>query len=498
MKLVFFKTFLQSIYQRKLWIWLLILGVGALLRFYNLETGMHYLGDEGRDAIIIYDIVTAKNFPLIGPPMSVGNVYLGPLYFYLVAPFLALFRFNPIGPAVFTALLSLATSVLLYLFVNQVFKNRLAGWLAAWFYAISPIAVRFGRWGWNPHIMPFFVMLFIFSLWKILEEKRSKWWMVTGLSLGFILQSHYLGLAAIPILLLAFLIKRPQFRNLKYPILGTGLFILLMSPLLVFDIVHDWLNIRGFWEILTQQSENGFSLLGWLSRSRDRLRQVFGDFTDFGERSIANNLMLATIFITWIINETEKKRWWLVGVWLGVGSLFLGIYRGSVFSHYLEFLLPACSLVLGVLLAQVYAKKKRRILAVIVFLGLSIFLIQRSTQLALAKPLPNIRAVKELVTFIKEQSQGEPFNFALLAENNYDGAYQYFFNLWNISAKYNEATGQLFVICEGEKRCQPQGNAKWEIAVFEVAYDGQVEIEKEWQFYDFFRVFLFKPKSNNE
>ncbi|MDZ7586952.1 MAG: hypothetical protein U0946_04300, partial [Patescibacteria group bacterium] len=68
-------------------IWLLT-ALGAILRFYRLPQTLQFLGDQGRDALVLKDLVVNFNLPFIGPITSVGGFYLGPLYYYLMAPFL--------------------------------------------------------------------------------------------------------------------------------------------------------------------------------------------------------------------------------------------------------------------------------------------------------------------------------------------------------------------------------------------------------------------------
>ena len=77
----------------------LIILLAAFLRFYRLSEYMTFLGDEGRDALIVKDILYGVNFPLIGPPTSVGNMYLGPLYYYMIAVPMGIFWLNPVAAA---------------------------------------------------------------------------------------------------------------------------------------------------------------------------------------------------------------------------------------------------------------------------------------------------------------------------------------------------------------------------------------------------------------
>src|SRR4030067_1802798 len=81
----------------------LILLVSAFLRLYRIGDYMTFLGDEGRDALIVYNILHGK-LTLLGPTASVGGFFLGPIYYYFMAVFTLLFNYNPIGPSVMASL----------------------------------------------------------------------------------------------------------------------------------------------------------------------------------------------------------------------------------------------------------------------------------------------------------------------------------------------------------------------------------------------------------
>lgn len=489
--------FSQFLSRPEGWLLGLILIGGAALRLYHLRLGMQYMGDEGRDLLIAREIIIGKNLPAVGPPTSVGNLYLGPLYFYLITPFLWLSGLDPVGPAVFIALLSIATIGLVY-GLGKVMFNSFAGLAAAFLFAISPLAVEFGRWPWNPNIMPFFATLFAYSLWQALEKKREWWIMVTGICLAAILQSHYLGLAAFPVLVISLLAKRPKVRDFTYWMVAGLLFLALMSPLLAFDLNHDFLNARGFWQIVTERTGSGVNVGSILSHSRDRLRQATGLFTGFGERSMSNNLLLVAGLGVWLALAKEKKRWWLLVAWLFGGTLFLGLYQGPFHVHYLEFLLSPVAIFLGAIFSLVW-EQKPKVWRWIAGAGIAVLggvFLPQSLRIVNQTKVPNVETTKELVTFIGKESGGEPFNFALLAQNNYDSAYRYFFAVANLPAEFTtQTTGHLFVVCEGEQVCQPEGNPKWEIALFDAAYDGKIEKVNEWEFYNYIRVFHFKPRN---
>src|SRR5438270_11564429 len=90
-----------------------ILVIAAFLRLYKIADYMTFLGDEGRDVLVVYNILHG-HLTLLGPTSSVGGFFLGPIYYYFMAPFLLLFHYNPVGPAVMVALFGVVTVWFVY------------------------------------------------------------------------------------------------------------------------------------------------------------------------------------------------------------------------------------------------------------------------------------------------------------------------------------------------------------------------------------------------
>jgi len=102
---------------------LIILGVASFLRLYRIQDYLTFLGDEGRDVLVAYNILHG-HLTLLGPTSSVGGFFLGPIYYYFMAPFLLLFNYNPVGPAVMVALFGIATVWLIYKFCKDLFNSK--------------------------------------------------------------------------------------------------------------------------------------------------------------------------------------------------------------------------------------------------------------------------------------------------------------------------------------------------------------------------------------
>jgi len=156
-----------------------ILLVSSYLRLYRISEYMTFLGDEGRDVIVVRRLLVDLDLILVGPGTSIGNMYLGPLYYYLMAPFLLIANFSPVGPAMMIALLGIATTFFVWK-VSREWFGGLAAIVASTLYTVSPVVINYSRSSWNPNIMPFFALLSIYSIWKVWRFDQMKWLIVLG------------------------------------------------------------------------------------------------------------------------------------------------------------------------------------------------------------------------------------------------------------------------------------------------------------------------------
>src|SRR3989304_8445921 len=296
--------------------WLaVILLIGAFFRLYRIDEYMTFLGDEGRDAIIVRRLLVNFDPILIGPGTSIGNIYLGPLYYYLSAPFLFLANYSPVGPSVMVALFGIATIFLVW-YLGRGWFGKSASLVASLLYALTPVIIIYSRSSWNPNIMPFFALVTVLSLWKIWKDGTYKWFIVLGLSFAFVLQSHYLGLLLIPTIIVFLFLsfyqlkkendsknssavrefnikKKSFFKNL---IFGGLVFAFLMSPLLIFDIRHNWINFNAM-KIFFSQRETTVSILPW--KSFPNLFPIIGN--DVSTRIVSGTNVYAGTFATYVL-----------------------------------------------------------------------------------------------------------------------------------------------------------------------------------------------------
>jgi 4-amino-4-deoxy-L-arabinose transferase-like glycosyltransferase len=355
-----------------------ILLVASFCRLCKISSYMTFLGDEGRDVIIVRRLLVEGHPPLIGPGTSIGNMYLGPLYYYMMAPALLLANFSPIGPAVMIAVLGIITVAFVW-WVGRLWFDRKVGLIAAGLYAISPTIIYYSRSSWNPNIMPFFALLSVFSVWKVWRQKRFNWLIVMGISFAFVLQSHYLGLLLAPTLFLFWILT---FRNLKFiknskleiekflekSILGFMIFIGLMSPLLIFDLRHNWMNAKAFYAFFTAQKPAvSVNFLTAIHKFPDLFNQI--NTTLLGGKNPYVGWAMSIIIIAGVIMlfsyvfkngknnlKNINPAFYIIFFWIGFALIGLCLYTGSIYDHYFGFVFVVPFLLIGIFISRLLDK----------------------------------------------------------------------------------------------------------------------------------------------
>ena len=483
-----------------------ILACSAYLRLYKISEYMTFLGDEGRDVLVVKHMLVDGDLTLLGPTASVGGFYLGPIYYYFMTPFLWLWNLDPTGPAVMVALFGVATTYLLFI-VGRDFFGRVAGLVAASLYALSPLAISMGRSSWNPNIVPFFSLLLIYLLWRSVAKKEPHLLFWAGVVVGIGLQLHYLFLFLIGV---ALIWVKPRY----WLWLGAGM-VLGFSPFLTFELLKGFPNTQTILRYLVSGEDTGFSLIKFLGTLNEVTFRLFGRLVfrlpqpevweklEFLPRFLFLTSIRTAIFVGLGTLAVLRKNLGakVLLVWYVVVILLLGFYKGPIYDYYFGIFFALPFLVIGFLF-DLLSKSRTGML---VGLGLLAMLLWFNW---LGQPFqfpPNkqLEQSKRIAQAVFEKTQGLPFNFALLADRNSDHAFRYFFEIWGnppVTIEFPEKdperktiTDQLLVLCESTL-CQPLGHPLWEIAGF-----GRAEIVGSWDvpFVRIYKLVHYQDESVN-
>jgi len=488
---------------------IIILVLGAYLRLYRISEYMTFLGDEGRDMLVILHMIRDHKWTLLGPTASVGGFFLGPVYYYFMLPFVWISGLNPAGAAVMVALFGIAAIYMLYRFAADVFDDT-TGYIAAGLFAVSPLVIAYSRSSWNPNVVPFFAVSLMYVLWKTISGNRPNLLFVAGIILGIGLQLHYLFLflfAVAGVILLVYGRKQTFLRGYA---LGVAGFLIGYGPFLAFELRHGFPNTISIFRYLTTGSDTGFVASEFIRTVTDVLYRLFGRLLyrlpppeqwvnlsgrvkwvwDTGVKfTIWSSVTLAALWLWKTIGLPGKKPgvkrtgMVLLSVWLLVPLMLFGLYKKGIYDYYFGIFFAVPFLFAALLLRLMMHGVVGRVVAWAGVLLLVYFN-------WLGRPfafVPNnqLAQAERIAKAAYEKTDGKPYNFALISGGNSDHAYRYFFEKWGnapvtieneaVDPERDTVTDQLIVICESSE-CKPLGNSLWEVAGF-----GRAEIIGHWQ-----------------
>jgi 4-amino-4-deoxy-L-arabinose transferase-like glycosyltransferase len=489
--------------KRRWWIipLIIILGVAAYLRLYMISGYMTFLGDEGRDVLVVMHMIVGHKFTLLGPTASVGGFFLGPVYYYFMLPFLWAWKLNPVGPAIMVALFGIATVCLVFK-VGKEFVSPFAGLVAASLYALSPLTIAYSRSSWNPNLVPFFSLLLIYLIYK---QK----YFFAGIVLGIGLQLHYLFLFMFVVVGLWIVITR-EWKKIAFIFLG---FLVGYSPFLAFEIRHNFPNTQSIIRFVTAGKDTGIAP-GFFTTVDEVVFRLFGRLLyRLPDGALFKSLPVwqvsswfigtrTTIYISFVFLVLLAARRILFAqlllVWFSTVIFLFGFYQKAIYDYYFGILFAFPFLAVGLLLFTVWKMKYGKIVALLAW-GLLLYFNWQGRPF-LYPPNNQLAQARLIAETVLAKTNGKPFNFALITGSNSDHTYRYFFEIAHrtpvtiennqVDPKRTTVTDQLIVICELSD-CKPLGHPLWEIAGF-----GRAEIAGVWDvpFVKIFRLVHYTGK----
>lgn len=446
------------------------------MRFFRFSQYVTFLSDQGRDAIILKRLITLEHLPAIGPPTSIGQVYLGPFYYYFIAPWLFLFRFNPVGPAFGVAFFSTLFIIFYYLIIKEIINKKVA-LISSILITFSQVLVSLSRFSWNPNLLPFFSFFVVYFLIKAVEKQRWYFYFLLGAFLSFSVQLHYLALflflPTVVFLLLKDYQKISFFKKLKkYLICFFGFFIFSI-PLLIFDLRHNFLNSKNFLKMFENHSST-FIL---------KINNIFESFYYLNLYSLSVSLnkflvylLLILIVLSFItLLKTKNKINYFLGFFILI-IIQMYFYNGPKHPHYFAFIYIFYYLIISYFLANLNKNWLEKTLTLI-FIFAFIILNLSKMPYFFYRGADQIAHSKKVALFLKEKIDNKPFNIATWPDEFGEDNYLYFLELEGLKPANRqkvEITDQMFVLCAKEP-CLIENSPSWNIAMF-----GQAKIDKIW------------------
>lgn len=433
---------------------IILLIIAVALRLWNLTAGTEFLGDQGRTFLHVLSAWESKTVPLLGPTVLSGQ-HLGPVYYFLIAPFLIVSGFQLVWGAyavIFYGLLGILFSVLAF---RILFSPPIAVFLTA-LWALSPFSVGKDRFLWEPNIVPSFVMLFVYAIALIFRtEKKFLGSLFLGLSTGILVQLHYPNLLFIPLSGFVFLIlfykdKESRASWIKFIGVWIVMFLFVLAPFLSYEFTHTFENTGS---VISQFIHPTLAPI--------RKKQILANFIDYAGRVTGKTLPFSPglplssgiiVFFTmlwFIVSKNDLSfllLFWIVG---GVGAMSL--YRGVVYDHYLYFLVPAAYVVFGTWAEKGFSIRRIKPIVFIILGIILIYTLYQSVLLVYKTPKRNdILKVEKVIDIVKKEMGSDVFSFGLVSSPSFsDLHYRAGFSLQGMnSEKITGNDNQIVLVCE--------------------------------------------------
>lgn len=267
-------SLLRQIQRNKAVILIVLLAI--FLRFWKLEELLFFTFDEQLEAFIVKNIVTFYHFPAIGVSVAPVGLHLSPFFYYLAAIPFAIGNLNPISWGVTSALIGTLTTLLVYYSTLKMLSKRVAI-IASLLYATSYLMVMYDKHFWNVTPIPIVSILVIYSLFQLTYESTTRsqglvssdsfqqnnkkyiWAIPLFLSLGLGLSSHLSSFVLCVLTIIVFVRSRiPLFK--REVLIGLGLFLFTQSPLVIFELRHNFSQTQALLKFLSFESGGGLDI----------------------------------------------------------------------------------------------------------------------------------------------------------------------------------------------------------------------------------------------
>jgi len=365
----------------------LIIFLAGFLCFYRIDTSS-FDRDQGLMWRMAYDAVHHGLLPITAGTSSLGFANApGPVYFLMIP---AAITDNPIAGVIFTSLLAIVAVVITYIFTTC-YYGRVAGTLAALLYGTATMPLFYSRFVWQPNLMPPFVILFMFALFRGVVERRNGWLFPALLLLGILYQTHGTTMTLLAPLGLAVLFAPETIRrrNIVYAMIALAI---IFFPFLLWQIATHFSDLSIILTQITQKAvtnDNAYSFYRYLLSPYDpnnpptnpksyvkALMPAISKLHKIVFFLVVCGLILAVALATyqWVnrirfwsmANGVRRVQRWITPTPEGAGLLLLCVWQFApvlaltkhsveLFPHYLLVVMPGPFILAGYFIARLGA-----------------------------------------------------------------------------------------------------------------------------------------------
>ncbi|HBL11796.1 MAG TPA: hypothetical protein DD379_10360 [Cyanobacteria bacterium UBA11162] len=328
---------------------------GLLIRVFVVLYFTNFSGDQINDAYRVMGTWEGSP-PTLGPGPAAwsglsGEIYLPPLYYYLVFPFTVFthdLSSQAIPNAFFTFLSIPLLSIVVYKLIENINSQKryiIAALAGIWYsFLFRNIVFSTGdSLAGNPVSIPFFMLCFILLYTYQLEGKLSPRveilsWIAYGICLAILVSLHFSALFVMPVIFictLVFYICRNPKRIKRWFLSGVAIVsaLLVLTPYWIGEVGRSWINTRTIISLVIDASSKKGHAVTFLQRlyqaSRGYLdlgKDVY--FISYSSLTIAISIaFLLIVLVLGLIKFQGNKT--ILGLFIGTWIVFLYAYSST-------------------------------------------------------------------------------------------------------------------------------------------------------------------------
>ena len=311
--------------------------LGMYLRFYRIDTSLSFGWDQARDAWVVRDILQGK-LTFIGPRTGIGHFHLGPLYYYLLAPFYFVTHLDPMASNYFNIAANLFNFVAI-ISVSALLYRKSTVLLITFIYAVNAYLVQLNRVPWNVSMVPGVSVLIFYSLYRVYKGDH-KWLLIAAALSGFFFHLH-LSAIFFPFIIALSLIFIPHKKKLlKWILMSVPLYGIWFVPNILSEFTAktgDYFRLKDFmgWYVMK------LHLRFLFHRIPDSVIQ-FAAILHFPDFKIIRYVLPVIFIVLQVFFEKSSERrflGYLTALWFVIPLIGFTFYSGPLSDYY--FLLNA-------------------------------------------------------------------------------------------------------------------------------------------------------------
>lgn len=316
--------------------------LGCLHFFKN---DIYYDTDIARDFLLLDDMYTNQKPSLIGGRSSIAGVFHGPLYYWLVLPLFMISGGNPVVVAIFWLIAYWLFLASFYLIGKKTFGTNFALLSTT---LISSLTTFLPQGYTHTVLANFLIIPIIYFAYLYLIEKKPWQLLTTIFMVGLLIQFQMAFGVPVLIILGTYLFYQiVRHHNFKH-LLSIFIILLPLSTFLVFDLRHDFIQVRSAINGFIEKKET-IDQKNYLSSRLIAFRDSFSliKYPAKNIQTIFNFIGIICIFLLLYHlisykNSSIKHRsfiFLLLLIFIGFWLITLP-YKDNIWPHYYRVLLP--------------------------------------------------------------------------------------------------------------------------------------------------------------